>query len=97
MQQSLHEWFQLSASTRQIDRETQGSVGGYVPQSAENADRLARLDAIHAALTAGPRAQPQAYWLATLRVNAEECSEDAVMLLDPATNAMWIIHRFPRC
>ena len=71
--------------------------GSYVPETAANAERLARLDAIHAALTDGPRTAPQAYWLATLRINAAECSEDAAMLLDPTTNAIWIIHRFPRC
>ena len=87
-----------------VDRADQAKValeecvdGGYVPESPASADRLARLDAIHAALSDGPRAEPQAYWLANLRIDAAECSEDAAILLDPTSNHIWIIHRFPRC
>lgn len=72
-------------------------VGGYVPETSADADRLARLDAIHAALTSGPRAEPSSYWLATLWTDVEACSEEAVILLDPATNHLWIVHRFARC
>ncbi len=70
---------------------------GWTPNNPTDADRLARLSAIHTALTAGPRSQPQAYWQATLQIDAAECSEDATIILDPATNHIWIMHRMPGC
>jgi len=70
---------------------------GWTPSASQDAERLANLNAIHAALTDGPRAQPQAYWLATLRIDAAECSEDAAILLDPTSNHIWIVHRMPGC
>lgn len=72
-------------------------LDGWTPQNGTDADRLARLDAIHGALTSGPRSAPSSYWLASLRINAAECSEEAAILLDPTTNHIWIIHRMPGC
>ncbi|MBW2453416.1 MAG: hypothetical protein JRI68_02845, partial [Deltaproteobacteria bacterium] len=39
-------------------------------------DRLERLNAIHTALTAGPRSQPQSYWQATLRIDDDYGYDD---------------------
>jgi DNA uptake protein ComE-like DNA-binding protein len=84
----------MDSAKQAIEEEVQY---GWTPTTPTDTDRLARLDAIHSALTAGPRSQPSAYWLATMKINAAECSEDAAILLDPTTNHIWIMHRMPGC
>lgn len=70
---------------------------GWTPSNATEAAQLAELDAMHTALTAGPRSAPMSYWIASLHIDAAECSEEAAILIDPSTNHIWIAHRLPGC
>jgi hypothetical protein len=61
-------------------------LDGWNPHNQTEAAQLARLDAMHTGPTEGPRNDPSRYWLATMRVEASECSEDAPILLGPETH-----------
>lgn len=65
--------------------------------SAEGAALWAARNEIFEALTARAAAEPNAFYEVELFIPAEECSQDAVALVDAETLEIWIIHRFPRC
>jgi len=64
---------------------------------AEAPELWAARDQIYDSLTAAAAAAPNAFYELTMTIDAEECSQKAVALVDPATNRIWIIHRYPLC
>ncbi|MBI3184329.1 MAG: hypothetical protein HYZ28_19520 [Myxococcales bacterium] len=71
--------------------------GVWSPSSPDEQTLYSRLGTLHQSLTAAPRANPSAFYEATLRIEAAECSQDAAVLMDPTNNRIWVVHRFPRC
>ena len=71
--------------------------GRFVPATPEEQLLFDRLDELHAAITAGPRNDPNRFYETLLEIEASECSQDAAVLIDPVDNRIWVIHRNPRC
>jgi hypothetical protein len=71
--------------------------GDWNPSTEADSILLSRLEGAHDALTDGPRYNPTRYYEASLRIDAEECSEDVAVLFEAETGHIWLIHRFPRC
>jgi len=91
------QFLSLMATTRSAIEERTAD-GSWDPNATpEGAALWAARDQIYQDLTARAAADPNAFYELELYLPAEECSQDAVALVDPATNEIWIIHRFPRC
>jgi len=87
----------LMATTRSAIEERTAD-GSWDPNATpEGAALWQARNQIYEGLTARAAADPNAFYEVELFIEAEECSQDAVALVDTQTKEIWIIHRFPRC